>query len=695
MSRHLPSNPTNRTVAFVGLLLLLGGCTTLQKVGIWQKPSFRVYHLGNPDQPEWLDLNKTPIDGREMNHAFTLEEVPPGEATLLIWQNNVKYDWPVSLNGKRLGKLQLYEIPVLTAIAVPTGVLRRGENTLTINAPPKENDEILVGLVRVEFHPLRDVVGEATLSIDVTESLGGAVPCRITIVDDLVDALPPLAAPPGQRLAVRPGVVYTADGRARVTLPAGRYKVHAGRGPEYSVATESVSLNSGDSDTVSLKIRREVPTANLVACDTHVHTLEFSGHGDATADERALTLAGEGVELPIATEHNQLNGYAAAAARMGLLSRFTPVLGSEITTPAGHFNIFPVAAGSALPDWKLTDWPKLMEAIRATPGVKVVVLNHPRNNHSNFVPFADQNFNRASGDNLRGPDFTFDAMELLNSSALRNDDFQVVRDWMALLNHGYRITGVGSSDCHDVNRYIVGQGRTYVSCRDSDPGRIDVGAACESILKGRAVVSLGLIAQIKVDGRYGPGDLVPASDALDVEVRVYGPSWARVERVELFANGERIRDEWIEGGAMGGEKARLRWKIDRPANDVHLVAVASGPGVKELYWPLSRPYQPSTPLWNPRVISITNPVWVDADGDGAFTPPRALAAKVLALHEKNLPAAIAELGRYDEAVATQAASLLRLAGVDVRTQEVQRALGPAAEPVRRGFAAYAGALTDR
>ena len=684
-----------RAAGVLGLLLLLSGCTTLKKVAFWQKPDFRVYHLGNPDQPEWIDLNKTPVDGRELTHSFTLEEVATGESTLLLWQNNVKYDWPVSVNGRKLGKLQLYEIPVLTAFAVPTGLLKKGENILTINAP-KENDEILVGLVRVDPRPLRDVAAEATLIVDVTESRGGGIPCRISIVDDSVNALPPLVAAPGQRLAVRPGVVYTGDGKARVSLPSGHYKVHAGRGVEYSVATEPVSLAPGETATVALQIRHEVPTPNLVACDTHLHTLEFSGHGDASADERALTLAGEGIELAIATEHNQVNGYAAAAARMGLLSRFTAVQGSEITTPAGHFNIFPVDPGAPLPDWKLTDWPRLMEAIRATPGVKVAVLNHPRNNHSNFVPFADQNFNRASGDNLRGPDFTFDAMELLNSSALRSDDFQVIRDWMVLLNHGYRITGVGSSDCHDVNRTIVGQARTYLSCRDTDPGRIDVAAACESLLRGRATVSLGLIAQIKVDGRYGPGDLVPGSaGSIDVEARVYGPSWARLDRVELYANGERIRDEWVDGGALGGEKARLRWKIDRPSNDVHLEVVASGPGVRELYWPLSRPYQPSTPLWNPRVIAVTNPVWIDADGDGVFTSPRALASKVLALHGKDLPGLLAELGRYDEAVATQAASLLRLAGTDVRTQEVQRAAASAAEPVRRGFGAYAAALTDR
>jgi hypothetical protein len=267
---------------------------------------------------------------------------------------------------------------------------------------------------------------------------------------------------------------------------------------------------------------------------------------------------------------------------------------------------------------------------------------------------------------------------------------------MSLLNHGYRITGVGSSDCHDVNRYIVGQGRTYIVCKDADPGRIDVAEACDNLLKGRALVSLGLLTQIKVNGKFGVGDLVTGSEPdLDVDVRVYGPAWTTVERVELYANGVRIRDEWPQSAAGGGEKARLRWKIGRPKNDVHLVAVASGPGVRELYWPLSRPYQSNSPVWNPRVFGITNPVWIDADGDGTFTAPRAMAAKVIAQYDQDLPALMAELGHYDEAVAAQAASLLQARGTDVRSAAIARVLQGAAEPVRRGFAAFAATLPEK
>ena len=80
-----------------------------------------------------------------------------------------------------------------------------------------------------------------------------------------------------------------------------------------------------------------------------------------------LTLAGEGIELPVATEHN-LNIDYRACRGAGVAEWFTPVTGNEVTTPAGHFNIFPVGSRFASPpDSRVTDWPRLMTALRATP----------------------------------------------------------------------------------------------------------------------------------------------------------------------------------------------------------------------------------------------------------------------------------------------------------------------------------------
>ena len=57
--------------------------------------------------------------------------------------------------------------------------------------------------------------------------------------------------------------------------------------------------------------------------DTHIHTLELSGHGDASVVERALTLAGEGIELAIATEHNRVADYSPALSAAGVANAVT------------------------------------------------------------------------------------------------------------------------------------------------------------------------------------------------------------------------------------------------------------------------------------------------------------------------------------------------------------------------------------
>ncbi len=661
----------------------------------------RRVHLRSGEAAEWDEFAAGPPPARRLELRFTAR-AGSQDGTLFIRQDDVRQDWAVELNGQRLGVLFLMEANLVHTLRVPGGALCDGDNLLAI-VPPKENDDIVLHEIRLDPRPPTEAVPEATLEVQVSDrATGRPVPCRITLVNR-DGALAPLVAvtngvAAGSSLAVRPGVIYTGDGRARVGLPAGDFLVYASRGFEWSVATQQVHLARGDVHSVSLTLEREVPTPGFVACDTHVHTFTHSRHGDAALDERMLTLAGEGIELPIATEHNLLADYAEAARRLGVDRWFTPVIGDEVTTAAGHFNVFPVEAGSRVPDFRLTDWPALMKSIRATPGVRVVGLNHPRNVHNGFQPFAATNFNGVTGENRRGPEFTFDAMELLNSSAQQTDYLLVYRDWFALLNHGYRVTALGSSDGHDVSRYLVGQGRTYLACPDGDPGKVDVAAACSGLLAGRALVSLGLLTQLTVDTKFGVGELVtnPGRE-VQVSVRVLGPSWVGCTNVALFANGVKIREaQFDETGRsqssrrLQGERAKVTWKIPRPAHDVHLVAIATGPGVTAPFWAIPRPYQPASPHWVGRVIGSTNPIWVDADGDGQFTAARGYARQLVARHGDDPAKLMRELGRFDEAVAAQAASLcLTNAAVE---KAFASALKSAAPQVRWGFAAYAATV---
>src|SRR6266498_3050376 len=64
-------------------------------------------HLRSGNVPEWEEFAVAP-NGRQLDLRFTAE-ANDSEATLFIQQHDVRQDWFVELNGKRLGKLFLME----------------------------------------------------------------------------------------------------------------------------------------------------------------------------------------------------------------------------------------------------------------------------------------------------------------------------------------------------------------------------------------------------------------------------------------------------------------------------------------------------------------------------------------------------------------------------------------------------------
>lgn len=647
------------------------------------------HHLGLDGLSEWEEFAASTPTGPQLNVAF-LADANATECTLFIRQRDVKATWNVMLNGRKLGALESLSQPLIAALRVPAGALKTGENRLTILRPPSQLlDDVVVGEIRLDPRPVAEALGEAILAVTVTDTDSGTgIPCRLTLVDR-EDALAPLQAL-GGRLATRTGVVYTGDGVARIGVAAGRYVLHAARGFEYSVATRRIEVRAGETKSLALKIRREVSTPRLIAADTHIHTLTYSKHGDATLDERMLTIAGEGIELAVATDHNHHADYAEPQARTGMNDHFRSAVGNEVTTKAGHFNAFPIAPGSSLPDARLTDWTQLLHNIRTVTGARVVTLNHPRDVHANFTPLGPAMFDPTTGELKAAPKFDCDAMEVVTSAAMQSDIMLLYRDWFALLNHGYRIGAIGASDTHDVSRFIVGQARTYVLCGAETPVSIDIDEVCASYNAGRLLVSLGLLTQMTVDDKYEVGDLAaPQGGEMRVTVDVRGPSWVTADRVELFANGVKIREEPIKPTKYP-LKRRVSWTIPVPRHDVHLVAIATGPGVTAPYWEIPRPYQPSSKAFTPRVVGSTNPIWIDADRDQRFTAAREYAARSVRDASADPARLITALANYDEAVAVQAADLWARDGNSLDAPPLADALRSAPESVRAAFARVRG-----
>lgn len=646
----------------------------------------RLHHLRIEGEREWLTFPET-AEVTALSLEF-MSRVNQTAQSLCFRQQDVKQRWKIELNGKSLGTLNIDENDMLVCREIPIGVLRDGRNVLQIESVGKTVDDICVGEIVVDDRPRNVVLNEGTVAIEVTSGDSGkAIPCRLTILN-AAGTLATVGAESSNVLAVRPGLVYTGSGQAEFGLPAGDYTIYAGRGFEWSLDSVRVVVRPGERTRRTLTLRREVDTTGYVACDTHVHTLTHSGHGDATMEERMLTLAGEGIEFPIATDHNVHIDYRPLAEELGMLRYFTPVIGNEVTTKTGHFNVFPVRSESSIPNYRLTAWSSIFESIYATPDVRVVILNHARDLHSGVRPFGPKLHLGVVGENVDGWDLRANAMEVLNSSATQTDIMQLAHDWFGVLNGGYSITPVGSSDSHDVGRHFVGQGRTYIRCDDTDPGNIDTHEAIENFVRGRVLVSYGLLTEIVVNDRYHSGDLADVSQGVKVNVRVSGPAWVKADTVELFANGLRIRTAEIPDGDQAGIKWSGEWLLKEMKHDVHLVAIARGPGVTGLYWPMAKPYQPDSPVWEPSALGMTGAVWLDVDGDGEPTSAAEYARRLVADSPNDLAELLSGLSGYDASVAAQAARLWRTQGNRILDPEVTQALQSTTRDAREGFQSY-------
>ena len=667
-------------------------------------------HLGG-STPEWSIFAGRVAHGQDLRVKFE-GAANEEEQTMFIRQDDVKQDWDVVLNGRKLGELFLAEADLVHALPVPPKTLKDGENELQISA--RTADDILIHSVGIADAPRTNAVGGGLVRVKVADDRGIGLPARLTILDEN-GSLAALQTGVETNVTARPGVVYTLDGSASFSVRPGTYRIYATRGPEYSLGSEEITVGE-EVEIVEFTLSREVNTTNWVASDTHIHTLTYSHHGDALLTERLITLAGEGIELPVATEHNAHSDYLTTAKEMGLGKLFTVVTGNEVTTKRGHFNIFPVLLEEKPVDHKIEHWPDLLGKIRQSRDVRVTILNHPTDMHSGFTPLAATNFNRVTGKNLRGDfNFSFDAIEVVNSGAMRSDWMEPFRCWFALLNRGLKVTGVGASDSHDVSRFIVGQGRTYIQGEDADPAKLNVPQLCDSLKRGHAVVSLGLFPRLAISDApdaldapslttglvkadaSGPGDLHQGSSKFfEITASVDFARWMNPQNrtvATLYENGQPKLVFPMNIPKQAGKPITFKARFPKPKADAWYVLIAEAPGMTNAYWSIARPYQPSSPEWNPTMIGATNPIYLDANGDGLYSSPRQTA-----LHLGEQYASphdiIMALDQHNWGVATQMAELLHEARVNLTAAEFNPRIARAAPHVQQAISDYLSTISQ-
>lgn len=639
------------------------------------------HHLRNADPREWSEF---PEKRNEEKLSLAFASTPnPGDQTLSIRQYDVKQSWRVLLNGKPLGFLVADEKDLLSYFTVPVGALQ-ANNVLEIASDDATSDDIKIGAIVLDNRPPRMVLTEAHISLELFDEEQQLIPGRITIVN-AEGVLQSVTGSSTSPLAVRPGHVYTGNGKATLGLPAGTYRLYASRGFEYGIDSADLEVRAGQHAFQKFSIHREVSTHGWISSDTHIHTFTWSRHGDASTSERALTIAGEGIELPVMTDHNLHVDLAPFAVEQGVDRFFTPVIGNEVTTAVGHFNVFPLTASEKVTNPRAETWKTLSQNFGMDNRGKAIILNHARDVHVKFRPFDPEKHLSSAGMRLDKWKLPANAMEVMNSGSQQTDPLELTGDWFGMLNHGEFLTPVGSSDSHDVSRFIVGQARTYIRGNDDDPAKINVDEAVANFLSGNVMVSFGLLTEIEINGSYGPGELAPATDEVTVSVKVSGPAWTEADRVELYANGKKIREEKISSRGVGGTKWKGEWMLTLPTHDIFLVALAVGPGQQKPFWPIAKPYQPTSPDWHPVVMGLSGAVWLDGDRNGGRNSAYDYAQRLHTQTKGDIDALVKNLVAFDEAVATQVAAMLHQAGKDLESAAYSKALRKATPETRAAF----------
>lgn len=212
------------------------------------------------------------------------------------------------------------------------------------------------GETREAFLQLRPK-GRIRVSVRSREPTGPSEPAKVTFLGLEGQGRPDPYFGEGFLPAGLARVLLTQDGTGEVELPAGTYRVIAGRGPEYTVDEEVVSVDPLITREVRLSIDRVVDTSGWIAADLHMHT-ERSPDSSMRDRDRLLAAMSEGLDLIAGTDHDWIANYRPEQETMGALGLILTLRGDELSHFSyAHFNAYPLlydqrkTSGGA-PQWR-------------------------------------------------------------------------------------------------------------------------------------------------------------------------------------------------------------------------------------------------------------------------------------------------------------------------------------------------------
>ena len=291
---------------------------------------------------------------------------------------------PVYLTRSLSGADGAYAVTVPDGQEVQLHAYRRGDGI---------SDPVLVGVSSASANVMLSEKG--TIRVTATDADSNTpLPVRVQVIDE--NAYQP---PANYGEAIVPGddrlhVVFPTDGQADLSAPPGVHRVLVSRGYEYDLVDTEVTVKAGEVEPVEAKLRRVVDSMGVLCGDFHIHTHRSPDATDSP-EFKLMAAAGDGVELPVRTDHEFVAAFEPVVASLGLEAWMYGFSSLELTTSSfGHFGVFPLEPDPSMQNDGAIVWngineesgaieifdpvPVINEARDNRPDDPEVIMFHPR-----------------------------------------------------------------------------------------------------------------------------------------------------------------------------------------------------------------------------------------------------------------------------------------------------------------------------
>ncbi len=494
-----------------------------------------------------------------------------------------------------------------------------GLHDLTVSAPGTEDKVLQISVAQNDLNQFQAETNKAgRLHVTVNDGEGNLLPAGIVLKSGL--DVP----------AAVNGEFMTVDGGERnYSVLPGDYTVMAMKGFEYTVMSANATVLPGETTHVMLTLNRVIDTTGMVTVVGHAHA-EDSIDSFVTRDDRVHNALAAGIELAMVTDHDRFTTIQPEIEAAGMEGLLKSTVGIEIS-PLGFHTVgmncknppaYPTYFSIRFGDYDETGYlfnqytaNDLIDFARETYQCQYVGAAHPWEGSALFK-YVGLDLEDDPADFVQSLDLNkLNGIELINSNDnMTQLDGGQLAHWFSFLNRGYAITAAGGSDIHgfDMN---YGYPLNMVQSSTDVPGDIDVDEVFGNLAAGRSIMYAGPYITVDVNGQT-IGDVVDVSAdpaAVKLLANITWPSWMHLEFVRIYMNGVLLEgyDYDVTGFDQTYNPNTVNLDVT-PAEftqDTWIVIVAGSASPAD-----------NMPGYGRPPISVTNPIYLDVDGDG-WEPP--------------------------------------------------------------------------